>query len=195
MKRILLFLSSILVLGIVCCVLWRTANASAKENSNLIEAKKNTVGEVKTVSKASTHLTKETTDESSQSTLNSIPKNVQPILYGNDWLLDEKEIRKIFPAIDHAVPMTKKDISYCHAMGSDLKNKLKGAMNKYYGNVNTINGRADSAEYKITAVRELDGYILLWIAEPNIRDGGRSLIYSRTKNRIVGDFWDGGIRG
>jgi hypothetical protein len=192
MKRILLFLSFVFVLGIVCCVLWWTPNAPTKDKS---EENKNTVAEVKPISKASTHLTKKTNEKNSQSTLNSIPKNVQPILYGNDWLSDEKEIRKIFPAIDNAVPIAKKDISYCNAMQSDLKNRLREAINKYYENVNTINDRADVVEYKITAARELDGYILLWIAEPNVRDGGRSLIYSRTKKRIVGDFWDGGIRG
>ena len=116
MKRNLFFFVPVLALSAVCYVLWRAPNDSTKEKSDLTKKSNNAVPEVKPMRRASTHRTKNKNQGNSQSTLNSIPKHVQPRLYGNDWLSDEKRIREIFPAIDNAVRITKKDISYCSSL-------------------------------------------------------------------------------
>jgi len=47
---------------------------------------------------------------------------------------------------------------------------------------------------QISAARPIGNYLLLWVAFPNVVDGGVDLIFSVEKKRIVGTFC-GGYRG
>ena len=48
-----------------------------------------------------------------------------------------------------------------------------------------------NVEWKISAARPAGDYILLWIAFPEIADGGIDLIYSTKEQQIVGTFHGG----
>ena len=49
-------------------------------------------------------------------------------------------------------------------------------------------------KWQVSALREVDAHILLWLNFPEIMDGGVDIIYSKEKKAVVGTFL-GGYRG
>lgn len=119
-------------------------------------------------------------------------------VFGTDWEEHWKEISGIFPEINgSSVPATPDDDTAWLMLPGDMKENIERAVRFYYKNASLVNNTPSQAltEFEVTAIRKIDDYILLWIMEPYIFDGGCSLIYSIENERIVGQFWDGGIRG
>ncbi len=57
--------------------------------------------------------------------------------------------------------------------------------------VKEARGRDFNAQGNIYAARKVGAYILLWVNEPQVDDGGFELIYSIADKRIAGSFFAG----
>ncbi len=98
-------------------------------------------------------------------------------------------------ASENAIPATDTDKANVAALPIETAQNVTRAIEKYYLALDKISVGYAGRKFEIYAARSIEGYILLWINEPEVMDGGRSLIYSIEKDRIVAAFSDGGIRG
>lgn len=121
----------------------------------------------------------------------------QAKVYGEDWAHAASCAGEVFPELrkESGVPATDADSEFCRKLPDEEKEKLNAAVAAYYERMAQITPAYAGRRFTISAVRESSDFCLLWIEEPEVCDGGRSLIYSRKSKTIVGDFWDGGIRG
>ncbi len=121
----------------------------------------------------------------------------QATAYGEDCLVEHEKIGKCLPefAAETAIPASDIDRASVAALHENLAQDITRAIENYYMRLETIDGGYAGRKFQIIAVRIVEGYVLIWLDEPEIRDGGRSLIYSIAKEKIVADFSDGGIRG
>lgn len=121
----------------------------------------------------------------------------QIAVYGEDCLTEAEKIGQRLPefASGNAIPATDTDKANVAALPIETAQNVTRAIENYYLALDKISVGYAGRKFQIYATRSIEGYILLWIDEPEIMDGGRSLIYSIGKERIVADFSDGGIRG
>lgn len=119
------------------------------------------------------------------------------IVYGEDWQAEREKIGLCIPefASGIAIPATAADKNNKNSLPVEVAQNITLAIENYYLLLDKISLGAAGRGFEITAARITEGYILLWIDEPGIMDGGRALVYSIKKGRIVADFFDGGIRG
>jgi hypothetical protein len=118
--------------------------------------------------------------------------------YGENWVEAEKQFKQAVPelASGAGVPFKDEDRTFWTNLPEERKKKVEEAVSAFYQALDTVTpGAYATRQFKITAAREVNGYILLWIDEPEIMDGGRSAVLSLETGTIVGEFWDGGIRG
>ncbi len=118
-------------------------------------------------------------------------------VYGEDCSAEAEKIGQRLPefASGNAIPATDADRGNVAALPIETAQNVTRAIEKYYLALDKISVGYAGRKFEIDAARSIEGYILLWLDEPEVRDGGRSLIYSIEKDRIVADFSDGGIRG
>ena len=118
-------------------------------------------------------------------------------VYGDDWQEEAGRIQQVAPELlaGAGLPATASDEEAIASMPVELKAEIDQAVRDYYVRLDAVTSGYAGRKFLVRAAREVEGYFLLWIDEPEIMDGGRAIIYSRAKNRIVGEFWDGGIRG
>lgn len=121
----------------------------------------------------------------------------ETIVYGEDWETEHKKIGQILPefAAQAAIPPTEADKAGTNKMSVDQAMNITRAIEQYYLRLDKITLGYAGRKFEITATRTIDNYILLWLNEPEVYDGGRAIIYSSEKNKIVAAFFDGGIRG
>ena len=137
-------------------------------------------------------------DETAAATAgNSEAQAWQIAVYGEDCLTEAEKIGQRLPefASGNAIPATDTDKANVAALPIETAQNVTRAIENYYLALDKISVGYAGRKFQIYATRSIEGYILLWIDEPEIMDGGRSLIYSIGKERIVADFSDGGIRG
>ncbi len=121
----------------------------------------------------------------------------ETIVYGDDWQKEREKIGLCIPefASGLAIPATQADKNNKNTLPVEVAQNITLAIENYYLLLDKISLGAAGRPFEITAARITEGYILLWIDEPGIMDGGRALVYSIEKGKIVADFSDGGIRG
>jgi len=121
----------------------------------------------------------------------------EAIVYGEDWQKEREKIGLCIPefASGLAIPATQADKNNKNTLPVEVAQNITLAIENYYLLLDKISLGAAGRPFEITAARITEGYILLWIDEPGIMDGGRALVYSIEKGKIVADFFDGGIRG
>jgi len=121
----------------------------------------------------------------------------ETIVYGEDWQKEREKIGLCIPefASGLAIPATEADKNNKNTLPVEVAQNITLAIENYYLLLDKISLGAAGRPFEITAARITEGYILLWIDEPGIMDGGRALVYSIEKGKIVADFSDGGIRG
>lgn len=121
----------------------------------------------------------------------------ETIVYGEDWQKEREKIGLCIPefASGLAIPATQADKNNKNTLPVEVAQNITLAIENYYLLLDKISLGAGGRPFEITAARITEGYILLWVDEPGIMDGGRALVYSIEKGRIVADFFDGGIRG
>ncbi len=121
----------------------------------------------------------------------------QHAVYGEDCAAEVEKIMQRLPefASENAIPATDTDKANVAALPIETAQNVTRAIEKYYLALDKISVGYAGRKFEIYAARSIEGYILLWINEPEVMDGGRSLIYSIEKDRIVAAFSDGGIRG
>ncbi len=121
----------------------------------------------------------------------------QASIYGEDWQSEREKIAANLPefAAGNGIPATDADKAQLAALPIETAQNVTRAIENYYMLLEKTSQGYAGRKFEITAARRIDGYILLWLNEPEIRDGGRSIIFSTAKNKIVSDFWDGGYRG
>lgn len=121
----------------------------------------------------------------------------ETIVYGEDWQKEREKIGLCIPefASGLAIPATEADKNNKNSLPVEVAQNITLAIENYYLLLDKISLGAGGRPFEITAARITEGYILLWIDEPGIMDGGRALVYSIEKGKIVADFSDGGIRG
>lgn len=121
----------------------------------------------------------------------------QAAVYGDDWAVEREKIGLLVPefAQEQAVPATDLDRKQLSSLPEDTAINVTRALERYYFALDKLSIGYAGRKFQLTAARILDGYVLLWLDEPDILDGGRALIYSVAKDKIVADFSDGGIRG
>ena len=135
--------------------------------------------------------------EQSAPVIDAGPDAWKASVYGEDWQLESEKIGLLIPefAADQAIAATNSDADYVAAMPDELPVMISLAIETYYLKLEKITQGYAGRKFIITAARSVEGYILLWLDEPDIRDGGRAIIYSRQQDKIVADFIDGGTRG
>ena len=118
-------------------------------------------------------------------------------VYGEDWKVEDARVKEKIPALKkhEGIKPTDADMQWLKTLAKERRAQVDAALDAYYINLGKVTPHWATAKHEIFAAREVDGYILLWVQEPEIKDGGRSVIYSKEKDKIVSDFWDGGIRG
>ena len=121
----------------------------------------------------------------------------QKDVYGEGWQADAEKISRLLPefASESGIPATDADRAAVAALPIEVAQNVTRAIEKYYLALGKISYGYAGRKFAISAARRVDNYILLWINEPEIRDGGRAIIYSTDQDRIVAGFSDGGIRG
>ncbi len=121
----------------------------------------------------------------------------ESVVYGEDWQAEREKIGLCIPefASGVAIPATQADKNNKNTLPVEVAQNITLAIANYYLLLDKISLGAAGRPFEITAARITEGYILLWIDEPGIMDGGRALVYSINKGKIVADFSDGGIRG
>jgi hypothetical protein len=88
------------------------------------------------------------------------------------------------PAADVLTPATPADIAAASA--SEAESAVSTAVRDYLG--------PGAPRWRIVASRHLGDYLLLWVAFPDIADGGIDLVYSKSDQRVKWQF-RGGERG
>ena len=121
----------------------------------------------------------------------------QELVYGTDWQDERAKIAAKLPefAAGLTIAASDSDAAGAASLPMDTAQNVVMAINRYYMLLDKIVIGYAGRKFKIAAARRIDGYILLWLEEPEVMDGGRAIIYSVEKNRIVADFYDGGLRG
>jgi len=121
----------------------------------------------------------------------------EAIVYGEDWQAEREKIGLCIPefASGIAIQATQADKNNKNTLPVEVAQNITLAIENYYLLLDKISLGAAGRPFEITAARITEGYILLWVDEPGIMDGGRALVYSIEKGKIVADFFDGGIRG
>jgi len=121
----------------------------------------------------------------------------QELVYGSNWQREREKIAAVLPefAAGLAIVASAPDTAEVTALPVDTAQNIVLAINRYYMLLDKIVIGYAGRKFKIAAARRIDGYILLWLEEPEVMDGGRAIIYSVENNRIVADFYDGGLRG
>jgi len=121
----------------------------------------------------------------------------EDIVYGEDWQTEREKIGLCIPefASGIAIQATQADKNNKNTLPVEVAQNITLAIENYYLLLDKISLGAAGRPFEITAARITEGYILLWVDEPGIMDGGRALVYSIEKGKIVADFFDGGIRG
>ncbi|HNX76892.1 MAG TPA: hypothetical protein PLM07_13160 [Candidatus Rifleibacterium sp.] len=121
----------------------------------------------------------------------------QTDVYGEGWQSDAEKISRLLPefASGNGIPATDADRVAVAALPIDVAQNVTRAIEKYYLALEKMSYGYAGRKFEIIGARRIDNYILLWIDEPEIRDGGRAIIYGGGKDRIVAEFSDGGIRG
>jgi len=121
----------------------------------------------------------------------------QAKVYGDDWEAQDALAKKAISALEknEGIPATASDTEFLKSMPKERREKLDASVTAYYVKVDSVTPGRAGTKFLITAAREVEGFILLWVDEVEIRDGGRSLVYSVAKDQIITMFNDGGIRG
>ena len=137
------------------------------------------------------------TSVSSETAVSEPETTWETIVYGEDWQKEREKIGLCIPefASGIAIPATQADKNNKNTLPVEVAQNITLAIENYYLLLDKISLGAGGRPFEITAARITEGYILLWIDEPGIMDGGRALVYSIEKGKIVADFSDGGIRG
>ncbi|MDD3146914.1 MAG: hypothetical protein PHD82_06395 [Candidatus Riflebacteria bacterium] len=125
------------------------------------------------------------------------PAAWQTTVFGQDWQIERETIGKALPefAAENGIKATDADRAQLAALPIETAEGITRAIANYYLLLDKFSAGYAGRKFEITAARKIDGYILIWLDEPEIRDGGRAIIYSTAKDKIVADFWDGGFRG
>lgn len=118
-------------------------------------------------------------------------------VYGPDWVAENERLCTVVPgfAPDLPIAATASDSSNLASMHDETLQKIEKAVENYYLLLDKVTSGHAGQKFSITAARAVEGYILIWVDEPGIMDGGRALVYSCEKGKIIAAFWDGGIRG
>ncbi len=87
---------------------------------------------------------------------------------------------KLDPQNALAIQIGKEEYEYAQRINTEILEKAK----KYieYTGINI------TKDYHIYAAKDLGNYILLFFDEPEVKDGGFELIYSKKLGKIIGSF-------
>jgi hypothetical protein len=122
----------------------------------------------------------------------------QAEVFGADWQSLASDFRTAVPELASGTELASNagDTLFWLKMPESGRQNIIAAVAAYYQALDrVVKGAYADRRFEVAAAREINGYVLLWIDEPGVFDGGRTAVYSIELRRIVGEFAGGGFRG
>ncbi len=109
---------------------------------------------------------------------------------GPDGELPKEERVRLGLPLAEPVPMDQviRPTPADEALVASLSAEVFAAVDEY---AKTRGREGFHAAGNVTAARRIGDYLLLWVQEPGVMDGGFEVIYSVEKQRVVGTFFTG----